>query len=296
LLNILYILRSLILENGLNVIVMEQLSHLLVEDSDVQRQKTRIAESLHYAKVIQNALFPSEDLIKKTFPNHFILLLPKDILSGDFYWIFKKEKKIFFAVADCTGHGVPGALMSVMGISFLNEIVAQPCSQKPNRLLNQLREKVMKALGQTGFDDASEDGMDIALCVIDEQSGLLHYSGAYNPLYLVRKGELIIYRADNMPVGVHTMEEKPFTNNDLMLEDGDIIYLFTDGYPDQIGGPNNKKFMYNNFRDILIRVSSLPMDEQKSILKKNLLDWKANNRQIDDILVMGIKYSKPNKT
>ena len=200
------------------------------------------------------------------------------------------------AVADCTGHGVPGALMSVMGISFLNEIVAQPCSFKPNRLLNQLREKVMKSLGQTGSDDASEDGMDIALCVIDEQSGLLHYSGAYNPLYIVRKGELIVYRADSMPVGVHSMEEKPFSSNEVVLVDGDVIYLFTDGYPDQIGGPKNKKFMYNNFRDLLVRISSLPMDEQKAILKKNLIDWKGNNRQIDDILVMGIKYSKPNNT
>ena len=291
-----YILRSLISGNGLKVIVMEQLIHLSIEEVDVQRQKTRIAESLLYAKVIQKALFPSESLIQKTFPNHFILLLPKDILSGDFYWLFKKEKKVFFAVADCTGHGVPGALMSVMGISFLNEIVAQPCSFKPNRLLNQLREKVMKSLGQTGSDDASEDGMDIALCVIDEQSGLLHYSGAYNPLYIVRKGELIVYRADSMPVGVHSMEEKPFSSNEVVLVDGDVIYLFTDGYPDQIGGPKNKKFMYNNFRDLLVRISSLPMDEQKAILKKNLIDWKGNNRQIDDILVMGIKYSKPNNT
>lgn len=275
---------------------MKEIDHLLVEDSDLQRQKNRIAESLRYAKVIQKALFPTESFIKKVFPNHFILLLPKDILSGDFYWVFRKEKKTFFAVADCTGHGVPGALMSVMGISFLNEIAAQPCTLMPNRLLNQLRERVMKALGQTGSDDTSEDGMDIALCVIDEQKETLHYSGANSPIYLVRKGELITISPDNMPVGVHSIEEKSFSGKELKLEDGDIIYLFTDGYPDQMGGPKNKKFMYNNFRDLLVRVSLLPMDEQKVILRKTLYDWMGSNRQIDDILVMGIKYSKPNNT
>jgi len=228
------------------------------------------------------------------FPNHFVLLLPKDILSGDFYWIQKKGNQICFAVADCTGHGVPGAMMSVMGISFLNELVARSCDFKANRLLNQLREKVMKSLGQTGAGDISEDGMDIALCIIDQDTETLQYSGAYNPLYLIRNGELKIYSPDHMPVGVHIMEEKSFANHEIKLEEGDLIYLFSDGYPDQLGGSKNKKFMYNNFRNLLLNISNLPMDNQQELLKSTLYEWMGTNKQIDDILVMGVKYSRTN--
>jgi serine phosphatase RsbU (regulator of sigma subunit) len=153
-------------------------------------------------------------------------------------------------VADCTGHGVPGALMSILGISFLKELVSKTCNFRANRLLNQLREKVMKALGQTGEDDISKDGMDISLCIIDEDTNILQYSGANNSLYIVRNGEMIILRPDQMQVGVHAIEEKSFTNQEMLLEDGDIIYLFSDGFPDQFGGPGNKKFMYTNLENL----------------------------------------------
>lgn len=269
----------------------KQVRQLSVHEFEIQRQRKEIAESLRYARVIQKAVFPSRNFVEKTFPDHFFLLLPKDIISGDFYWVYKKEKFIYFAVADCTGHGVPGSLMSVLGISFLNELMARPGTSTANRLLNQLREKVMKALGQTGADDISKDGMDISLCIIDEESHVLQYSGANNSLYLVRNDELIIFRPDPMPVGVHAIEEQPFTNHEIELQEGDIIYLFTDGYPDQFGGPNNKKFMYNSFRSLLLKVCNLPMINQKEILKNTIFEWMGDQEQIDDILVFGIKYS-----
>jgi serine phosphatase RsbU (regulator of sigma subunit) len=270
------------------------ISQLTPEEIEIQRQKNRIAESLQYARVIQKAVLPTEEQVKNIFPNNFVLLLPKDILSGDFYWVHKKGKQICFAVADCTGHGVPGAMMSVMGISFLNELVAKTCDFKANRLLNQLREKVMKALGQTGAGDVSEDGMDIALCIIDEDNETLQFSGAYNPLYIVRNGKLIILSPDHMPVGVHIMEERSFTNHEIKLEEDDIIYLFSDGYPDQVGGPKNKKFMYNNFRDLILNIHKNPMEKQKEILKSTLAEWMGTRKQIDDILIMGVKYSRTN--
>ncbi len=267
-----------------------------VEEIDVLTQQKRIAESLRYAQVIQKAVFPPKKLIEKVFPNHFILLLPKDILSGDFYWLYTKDNKIYFAVADCTGHGVPGALMSVIGISFLNELVARSTNLKANRILNQLREKVMKALGQTGANDVSEDGMDIALCVIDPKTNTLQYSGANNPLYIIRNGDLICFNPDHMPVGIHYAEEKSFTNHEIVLEEGDCIYLFSDGYVDQLGGPNNKKFKCSNLKNLLLKIWNLPMAEQKNILKSTHADWKGSLKQIDDILVMGVKYSNTNNS
>jgi serine phosphatase RsbU (regulator of sigma subunit) len=272
----------------------KRISRLLPLDLEILRQKREIGDSLRYARIIQKAVFPSKKLIEKIFPGHFILLLPKDILSGDFYWLTKKEKQILFAVADCTGHGVPGALMSVLGISFLNELVSHPCSFKANRLLNQMREKVMKALGQTGEDDISKDGMDIAMCIIDEETNILQYSGANNSLYIVRNGEMIILRPDQMQVGVHAIEERSFTNHEILIEDGDIVYLFSDGFPDQFGGPRNKKFLYTNFRSLILSIFHLPMDEQKEILKKTITEWMGDQEQIDDILVMGIKLSLNN--
>jgi serine phosphatase RsbU (regulator of sigma subunit) len=271
--------------------VLIKKGHFVPHEVEIQRQKREIAESLRYARVIQKAVFPSKQLIEKTFPEHFILLLPKDILSGDFYWVYRKEKKVFFAVADCTGHGVPGSLMSVLGISFLNELLARSCNQSANRLLNQLREMVMKSLGQTGSDDISKDGMDIALCVWDEDTNLLEYSGANNSLYLVREGKMHIFRPDPMPVGIHAVEERSFTNHEINLQDGDIIYLFSDGYPDQFGGPQNKKFMYNRFRNLLLRVSGMSMNEQKETLRSEIISWMNDQVQIDDILVMGVKFS-----
>lgn len=272
----------------------KKISSILPHDVEILRQKREIGESLRYARVIQKAVFPPKKLIEKIFPGHFILLLPKDILSGDFYWLTKKDKQILFAVADCTGHGVPGALMSVLGISFLNELVSHTCNFKANRLLNQLREKVMKALGQTGEDDISKDGMDIAMCIIDEESNILQYSGANNSLYIVRDGEMIILKPDQMQVGVHAIEEKSFTNHEMLLEEGDILYLFSDGFPDQFGGPGNKKFMYTNFRKLILSIYHLPMDEQKDILKKIITEWMGAQEQIDDILLMGIKFSVRN--
>lgn len=275
--------------------VLKKEKRLTPQEEEIQRQRKEIAESLRYARVIQKAVFPMRKLIETSFHDNFILLMPKDILSGDFYWIYRKEREIYFAVADCTGHGVPGSLMSVLGISFLNELLARPCNYSANRLLNQLREKVMKALGQTGADDISKDGMDIALCVLDEETGRLQYSGANNALYIIRNEEILIIKPDQMPVGIHAIEERSFTNHEIFLRNGDLLYLFSDGYPDQFGGPKNKKFMYNNFRSLLLSISNLPMNEQKEMLRSTIIEWMGNQEQIDDILVMGVRYSSANK-
>lgn len=188
---------------------------MLNQKTEISRQKKEIIESLEYACLIQNALLPKPSIINKALGDNFILYIPKDIVSGDFYWISEKEDKILFAAVDCTGHGVPGALMSILGITSLNEIVNTLDDLKPNRILNQLREKIMKSLHQTGQGGESKDGMDISFCIFNRKTKELQYSGANNPLYYVRKNTLYELKPDKMPIGVSGVEEKPFSNNTL---------------------------------------------------------------------------------
>ena len=202
------------------------LQELERQRDEIARQKKEIIYSLQYASLIQSALLPEERMMKRYLPDHFVIYLPKDIISGDFYWMAEENNCVLFAAADCTGHGVPGALMSILGISFLNEVLQEKCDLKANRVLNQLREKIMKALHQTGEEAKSKDGMDIALCIYNSKSGELQYSGANNPLYLIRDKALEEIRPDKMPIGISGTEELSFTNHLLQIKTGDIIPFF----------------------------------------------------------------------
>lgn len=254
------------------------------------KQNEEITQSIEYAKRIQTAVMPTKDSINAILPEHFILFKPRDIVSGDFYWMAKKNNKIVVAAADCTGHGVPGAFMSMLGISFLNEIVIGDGETKPSSILNRLRRLIKGTLSQTGKEGESKDGMDIALCVIDLEAKKLEFAGAYNPLYLIRNSELIEIKADKMPVGIYLQEKDSFTNNDVIFESGDIIYLFSDGYVSQFGGEYGRKYMAKPFKKMLAIISEKPMDKQCEMLEQEFEEWRGYNPQVDDILVIGVKF------
>jgi len=256
---------------------------------EIARQKKEIIYSFEYASLIQSALLPPENLINRLLPDNFILYLPKDIISGDFYWAYRMGAHIIFAAADCTGHGVPGALMSILGISFLNEIMTEKCQLKANRILNQLREKIMKALHQTGEGSESKDGMDIALCIFNPQTLELQYSGANNPLYIIRNNLLEEINPDKMPIGISGTMEQSFINHNLQLEPGDMIYAFSDGFADQFGGPLGKKFKYKPFKQLLLDIHKKPLQDQKTRLVSAFQNWKGKLDQVDDILILCVK-------
>jgi serine phosphatase RsbU (regulator of sigma subunit) len=251
-----------------------------------------MTDSIHYARRIQRALMlPSEEL-EKILPSHFILNKPKDIVSGDYYWVAHKDGCLIIAVADCTGHGVPGAFMSIMGINFLNEIVNKSGGTiKANEVLNELRDKLIKSLGQTGHREEAKDGMEMALCVVDADNHRLHYSGAFRPMYLLRQDELIVIAGDRMPIGIYNEKEVPFTNKEISFRENDMIYLFSDGYVDQIGGLDRKKFKSVRFKELLKEIHDKPLKEQGSILKEEHEIWRSGSEQIDDIMILGIRLS-----
>ncbi len=255
----------------------------------IELQNREITCSIQYASRIQNALlYPHTDL-EKLFHSYFILNKPKDIVSGDYYWMTTRDNKAIVAVADCTGHGVPGAFMSILGVSFLNEIVNKTVTIRTNEILNQLRGQVIKSLHQTGKSDETRDGMEMALCIIDFGKMRLQFSGAFRPLYLLRKGDIIELIGDNMPIGIYEEEESSFTNKEIPFEKEDVIYLFTDGYLHQMGGYNRKTFKSQNFKKLLLDIHTHPMHKQKELLEGKLSEWQGDLEQVDDILVVGIK-------
>ncbi|MCK4663318.1 MAG: SpoIIE family protein phosphatase [Bacteroidales bacterium] len=271
-------------------------AEILKQRDTILEQKQEITDSIYYARRIQNAVLPKEDVLKKTLPEHFILFKPRDIVSGDYYWMTKKNEKTIIVAADCTGHGVPGAFMSMLGVSFLNEIVNKTDVVKADLILNELREYVKTTLSQTGEANEAKDGMDLALCIIDKKQKKLQYAGAYNPLYLFRKKELTVIKADKMPISIYIKEKDSFTNHEIKYEDGDIIYMFSDGYVDQFGGETiecrqegGRKFKSKTFKKLLTDIQEKTMPEQLKILDNTLEKWKGELQQIDDILVIGIK-------
>jgi ligand-binding sensor domain-containing protein/serine phosphatase RsbU (regulator of sigma subunit) len=265
---------------------------------EIERQRDHIAEinkeitdSIQYAQHIQSAVLPDEDIISSRLNDYFILFKPRDIVSGDFYWVSTKGKKTIVVAADCTGHGVPGAFMSMLGISLLNEIVTSGDGLTAADILNQLREDIKRTLSQTGKSDEAKDGMDMSLCIIDTEDFMTQFAGAYNPLCLVSNDVMIVYKGDKMPIGIHFTREYHFTNHVFQLKDGDVFYMFSDGYADQFGGPERKKFKSCNLRDLLLTIHKKPMPEQKAILDKTIEDWKGNEAQVDDIMVMGVRIN-----
>ncbi len=265
---------------------------LLAEQKKIIEQKNKdILDSINYAKRIQNAIFPPEELVKELVPQSFVLFKPKDIISGDFYWVEKFDNKTYIAAVDCTGHGVPGALMSIVGYNLLSKSINEHEHTKPSEILYELSNGINKTLRQSIESSGIKDTMDIALCSIDRESNTLEFAGAYNSLYLIRKGELIEIPADRFPIGVFLSGKlQEFTNHEMQVEKGDTIYLFSDGYPDQFGGPKGKKLKYKGFKEILLSVQHLPMNEQKNALNKTIEEWKwMSEEQTDDILIIGVR-------
>lgn len=267
----------------------------------ITREKNeQILDSITYARRIQSAILPQDHQISESLPDHFILYKPKDIVSGDFYWMKQINDQTIIAAVDCTGHGVPGAFMSMLGMAFLNEIVKKEKVKKASDILNELRLHIKTALHQEGKVGEAKDGMDIALCIIDHKNMKIQYAGAYNPLYLIRKNsaefELIEKKADKMPIGIHIKESESFTNHDFVVKKSDTIYLFSDGFHDQFGGKENKKFMTKNFKKLLLEIQVKTMTDQKKILDKTIEEWKNipdkngnPHDQLDDILVIGVR-------
>jgi len=262
----------------------------LLKYDELLEQRKELLASIKYASFIQQAILPDKSDLDKNLYEYFILYLPKNIVSGDFYYCTRVESYIVLAAGDCTGHGVPGALMSIMGASFLNEILSGRGPWKASRILNLLRERIMKVLHQKGYEEENKDAIDMALCVFHEDSGELQFAGANNPLYLIRDGQLSEIKGDKMPVGVNAIEEDSFTNHSISLITGDQVYIFSDGFADQFGGPRDRKFKYGPFKNLLTEISTLEMHEQKKMLKKELYAWKGDKEQVDDILVFGIKF------
>ncbi|HSY77647.1 MAG TPA: SpoIIE family protein phosphatase, partial [Bacteroidia bacterium] len=258
----------------------------------VDEKNKDITDSIHYASRIQRALLTTDDYIGKRLKEYFILFKPRDIVSGDFYWANEVEtnegKRFLICAGDCTGHGVPGAFMSLLNISLLNEVNLERKINEPAKILDEVREHIIKALNPEGKDEESKDGMDCILCSFNLTNYMLDFACANNPLWLVRNNECIEYKADKMPVGIQE-GQKPFSAQKLKLEKGDMIYIFTDGYADQFGGPKGKKFKYKQLQEILVTNSTKPVKEQKAQLEKAFEDWKNDLEQIDDVLLIGIR-------
>lgn len=278
----LIIYRSYQLKNKTNTALLKQ-------KEQISLQNKKITSSIQYAKLIQTAALPPHELLKDIFHNHFILFLPRDIVSGDFFWATKKGNRSVVVCADCTGHGVPGAFMSMLGVSFLTEIVNRSEKLQSEKILEDLRQNVMESLHQTGKIGESRDGMDIALCIIDHENMELEYSGAFIPLIVIRDNNIIQISADKMPIGVHDEILHPFTPHKIKLLKGDMIYMFTDGYADQFGGSNNKKFKMQPFLSLLLAQHHKEVIKQREILYESILNWRGDHEQIDDILVMGFR-------
>jgi len=269
--------------------IQQQRDFVTKQKDEIEAQKQEILDSIYYAKRIQNATLPPLEIIKKNIPDHFILFQPKDIVSGDFYWIGEFNNKSIIAVADCTGHGVPGAFLSLLGISFLNKIVLEKGFIEPAQILTRLRHNITYALHQNENKDGTKDGMDISVITLDKEKRHLEFAGAINPIYIIRNNELIEIRGDRMSIGELDDNTKPFSNHSFELQENDIIYLFTDGYADQFGGNDGKKLKYSTFKEILLEVHNQPLLNQEKLLWNKLLEWKNELQQIDDILIIGIK-------
>ncbi len=257
---------------------------------DIIDEKNKdITASINYASRIQRAILPRANEIRGLSGRSFILFLPKDIVSGDFFWFSQFKDKFIITAADCTGHGVPGALMSMLGISLLEEIINNREITNSGEILNELRKEVKRALHQKGAKEDAKDGMDISLCVIDRKEKIIQYSGAYNNLFLIRNGELTEYQADRMPIGIYELSDRGFNTHTIPYLKDDIIYMFSDGYADQFGGPRFKKFKYVVLKELLVSIHKRTLKDQKKKLEAEFIRWRGENEQTDDVLLMGIK-------
>jgi serine phosphatase RsbU (regulator of sigma subunit) len=280
---------------------------LFEQKGEIEKTHKEVTDSIDYAKSIQKSLLPISASLNKNIKEHFVFFQPKYKVSGDFYWWADIDSHTIITAADCTGHGVPGAFMSMLGISFLREIVVKEFITQPAVILERLRKEIVKSLKQKGETGEQKDGMDMGMVSINHENNIASFSGANNPVYIVSENNLRIDNAnikeydclgnkaklyeikpDKMPIGIYQKMDK-FTTHEFQLTAGDIIYLFSDGFADQFGGKKGKKFKYNSFKNILLENSDKPMSEQKAILQKTFKSWQENQEQIDDVLVIGIK-------
>jgi len=302
-----------------NHLLAKQKSEIEEQRDNIQNQKLiiekihqQVSESIDYAMRLQRSILPDHQVLSNIFKDHFVLFKPKDKVSGDFYWWHSIGDSTIITAADCTGHGVPGAFMSVLGVTFLREIIIKTGILQPNLILNQLRNEIINALDQKGRGGMQKDGMDMALINVSQSSRLLQYAGAYNSLYIIRAGEekeiktlsgeslnpiaemdkhlLFELKADKMPIGIYQRMDD-FSLYEVLLSAGDRIFMFSDGFADQFGGPKGKKFKYKAFRNLLLTTAAQNMGQQKEALELAFAEWKGDNHQIDDIVVLGIEIS-----
>ena len=256
---------------------------------ELEIKDKNLTDSLIYAQRIQEAILPSEAYFRNFFGDSFILFRPKDIVSGDFYWIGDKNDKIFLAAADCTGHGVPGALMSMIGHELIENAINEENIEIPSKILAVLDKGLEKTFSrEKNIGTIIRDGMDIGLCVIDKKRMKMIYTGAFFPLYLIRDNSLIEVKGDKIIIGMNP-DGLPYTDHEIDLKEDDILYIFSDGYVDQFGGLENKKFMYRRFRHLLLNIHKFPLSDQKAILDENIRNWMGRNVQVDDLMVIGFR-------
>lgn len=260
---------------------------ILAKKNKIIEAKNRdILDSFHYAQKIQAAILPSELEFEKSFVDHFIFYQPKEVVSGDFYWFERVDNEVFIAVADCTGHGVPGSILTIICANALDFVLNTKKVQNTDEILNEVRERVIEFLAKGGYE--MNDGMDIALCKFNTDTLKLQYSGAYNPIYIFSENELEVAKACKQPVGRY-FKSKSFEFTEYQLKQGDVFYLFTDGFSDQFGGPKNKKYKYKHFKTLLKSLKDEPLVVQNERIKLAFNEWKGDNEQVDDVCVIGLK-------
>ncbi len=269
--------------------ILTQTEHIISQKKLIEEKNLAITDSIQYASRIQEAVLTPADDIRRLVDDCFILFRPRDIVSGDFYWGAAKDGKVLIAAADCTGHGVPGAFMSMLGIALLNEITASRKITDAATILNELRTNVIAALRQKGREGEAQDGMDMVICIIDKQKGIMQFAGANNPLIHIRNGDLTVIKGDRMPIGIHINIDTPFTNHSIEIQKSDAFYIFSDGMADQFGGPDNKKLKNTAMQQLLLEVHTFPFKQQQEIIERRFDEWKGNNEQVDDILVIGFR-------
>ena len=274
-----------------NIELEKQKNIAVKQHQEIAHQNKEITDSIQYAKRIQFATLPKKLISKNIIDEHFILFMPRDIVSGDFYWYHEFEECVVITAVDCTGHGVPGAFMSMIGITFLNEIVVEDGIQDAGEILEELRKKVIHALGQKSIFNTTSDGMDMALSIIEKSTKKMQFAGAFNPMICIRDKKLIEVKGDRMPVGIYPKMENSFETHSIQLKSEDTIYLYSDGYADQFGGKNGRKFLSKNFKHLLKEISTLTGVEQKKVLEDTLNNWQGELSQVDDILIIGFKIA-----
>ena len=281
-------------ERVLEMKVVERTEEVVRQKEKVERQSRKVVElyknvtdSIRYAKRLQDSILPPDKRIRELLPESFVFYRPKDIVSGDFYWVDRIDDRVAFAAVDCTGHGVPGAFMSLIGHNGLNQAVREQGRSRPSEVLKVLNKIAFDALHKDREEMMVRDGM--ALCNYDPQRMVLEYAGANSPLYLVRGEEVLRFTPDKRPIGSFDLEGHAFTDHRIKLEQGDMVYIFSDGYADQFGGPRGKKFLYKRFRDLLLEVSRFPIEQQRSMLDEAFKGWRGAHEQVDDILVIGMR-------